>query len=342
MSQGVDSKGDLDRLDLDEVKRFLRRRWKLVVATAAGCAILAGVVCVSLTPIYSATSQVLLDPHRQHVFGSEGGGADQTIDSSIVDSQIPIILSTRLLAKVIDKEHLLDDPEFGAPAKQGLLDRLFAIFRSTKVAAVEPPSFDGIDPKLAPVIRRLFDKVDVTRVQKSYVLTLKVSSRDPIKAMRLANSIAEVYVEDQVEVHAHALQQAADFFQDRLGSLREQVRESEQAVAEFRKAHGLTPVTDDHLTTVGQQQLQDLNEKLAQSSADTAGRLAAYQQAMRFKASGTDLDSLPEIIRSPVISQLRTQQADLTRRAADLAAMYGPAFPAITQIRAQRAGSIAR
>ena len=136
----------------------------------------------------------------------------------------------------------------------------------------------------------------------------------------------------------HALQQAADFFQDRLGSLREQVRESEQAVAEFRKAHGLTPVTDDHPTTVGQQQLQDLNEKLAQASSDTAGRLAAYQQATRFKASGTDLDSLPEIIRSPVISQLRLQQADLTRRSADLSAMYGPAFPAITQIKAQRAG----
>ena len=338
MSQANDQRGDLDRLDLDEVKRFLRRRWRLVVATAIGCAVLAGIVCVSVTPIYSATSQVLLDPRRQHVFGTDAVGSDSSLDSSIVDSQIPIILSTRLLAKVIDKEHLLDDPEFGAPAKQGMLDRLFAIFRSPKAASVEVPSFDGIDPKLAPVIRRLFDKVDVTRMQKSYVLQLKVSSRDPIKAMRLANSIAEVYVDDQVEVHVHALQQAADFFQDRLGSLREQVRESEQAVAEFRKAHGLTPVTDDHLTTVGQQQLQDLNEKLAQASSDTAGRLAAYQQATRFKASGTDLDTLPEIIRSPVVSQLRTQQADLTRRAADLSAMYGPAFPAITQINAQRAG----
>ena len=152
MSQEHDQRGDLDRLDLDEVKRFLRRRWRLVVATAIACAVLAGIVCVSLTPIYTATSQVLLDPRRQHVFGTDSVGSDSSLDSSIVDSQIPIILSTRLLAKVIDKEHLLDDPEFGAPAKQGLLDRLFAIFRSSKVASVEAPSFDGIDPKLAPVI----------------------------------------------------------------------------------------------------------------------------------------------------------------------------------------------
>ena len=42
MSQAHDQRGDLDRLDLDEVKRFLRRRWKLIVATAIACAVLAG------------------------------------------------------------------------------------------------------------------------------------------------------------------------------------------------------------------------------------------------------------------------------------------------------------
>ena len=340
MSLAIDPKVDLDRLDLDEIRRFLRRRWRLIVATAIGCVVLAGIVCFSVTPIYTATTQILLDPRRQHVFGTDSVGGDSGLDSSIVDSQIPILLSTRLLAKVIDREHLVDDPEFGAPPKQGFLDRILSIFRPAKVAQVEPSSFDGIDPKLAPIIRRLFDKIDVTRVQKSYVLSLAVSSRDPAKATRLSNALAETYVEDQIEVHARAVQQAAEFFQDRLGSLRDQVRESERAVAEFRKAHNLTPVTMDGPTTVtvGEQQLQDLNEKLAQASADTAGRLAAYQQAMRFRANGSNLESLPEIIRSPVITQLRTQEADLTRRQADLSAMYGPAFPAVGQMRAQRAG----
>ena len=338
MSQSIDQRDDLDRLDLEEIKRFLRRRWRFIVATAFACAILAAGICLSLTPTYKATSQVLLDPRRQHVFGSDSGGTDSSLDSSVVDSQIPILLSTRLLAKVIDKEHLTEDSEFASPARQGLLDRIASIFRAAKPANIDGPSFDGIDPRLVPVISRLFDRIDVQRVQKSYVLSISVSSRVASKATRLADAIAQVYVEDQVEVHSRALQQAADFFQDRLGSLRQQVHESEQAVADYRKAHGLTPVTDDRSTTVGQQQLQNLNEKLAQASADTAGRLAAYQQATQFKARGIDLDSLPEIIRSPVINQLRTQQAELTRRAADLAAMYGPAFPAMAQIKAQRAG----
>ena len=329
---------DLDRLDLNEVKRFIVRRWKLIVAVAIACAILAGIVCLSLTPVYTATAQILLDPHKQHIFATDGAAPDGALDSAVIDSQIPIILSTGLLAKVVAKENLGADPEFSGTQKQGLLDKIFGLFRSRGVAKVETPSLAGIDPKLAPVIRALFGKVDVTRVAKSYVLQLSFSSRDPAKAMRLANSIAETYVEDQVSVHAKTVQQAATFFEDRLGDLRDQVRQSERAVSEFRKAHDLTTTTMDGDMTIGEQQLQNLNERLATSSSDTAEKVARYQQAMRFKANGTELDTLPEIIRSPVITQLRTQQADLARREADLSATYGAAYPAIGQIRAQRVG----
>lgn len=338
MSKQELSNGDLDRLDLDEIKRFLKRRWKLILGAMCGAVVLAVIFCMLVTPIYTATSQILLDPRKQHVFGQEAVTPDAALDSSIVDSQIPIILSTKLLAKVVARENLVDDPEFAAPARQGLLDRIFGLFRPARTVKVEPPTLDGIDPKLAPVILHLFNRVDVSRVAKSYVLSIAVSSRDPAKATRLANSLAETYVEDQVDVRAKTVQQAATFFEDRLGSLREQVRQSERAVADFRKQHDLTTTTFEGKVTVGEQQLEHLNEQLATISADTAEKYAKYQQGLRFDYRGTNLDSLPEIIRSPVIAQLRGQQADLSRRAADLSAMYGPAYPAITQIRAQRVG----
>ena len=166
-----------------------------------------------------------------------------------------------VLAKVVAKENLADDPEFATAAKQGLLDRVFGLFRAAKTSKAEVPSLDGIDSKLAPVIVRLFNKVDVIRVAKSNVLSISVSSRDPAKATRLANSLAQTYVEDQIAVHAGSVQQAAAFFEDRLGSLRDQVRASERAVADFRKAHNLTTTIMDGPTTVGEQQLQDLTRK---------------------------------------------------------------------------------
>ena len=335
----TDTDRDLDRLDVGEVQRFLARRWKVVIATAIGCAVLAGLVCLSMTPVYTATSQILLDPRKQHIFGNDAGAQDSALDSSIVDSQVPIITSTRLLAKVIRKENLAEDPEFAASAKPGLLDRLLRLFKGAALKKPDAPSLDGIDPKLAPVIVHLFNKVEVTRVAKTYVLSISVSSKDPAKATRLANSLASTYVEDQIDVHARSVQQAASFFEERLGHLRDQVRQSESAVADFRQKNNLTTTNMSLGTiTVSEQQLQDLNQQLAVASTDTAQKLAQYQQAIHFRVDGANLDTLPEIVRSPTISQLRTQQADLIRREADLSAMYGPAYPAITQIRAQRAG----
>ncbi len=339
MSPTTDESRDFDRLDLAEVQRFLARRWRLVIATAVACAVLSGLICVAMTPVYTATSQILLDPRKQHIFGNDAGAQDSALDSSIVDSQVSIITSTRLLAKIIRKEDLADDPEFAAFAKPGLLERLVGLFRGAKLKKAEVPSLDGIDPKLAPVIVHLFNKIDVARVAKSYVLSISVSSRDTAKATRLANSLASTYVEDQIDVHAKSVQQAASFFEERLGHLREQVRQSESAVAAFRQKNNLTTTNMAQGTiTVSEQQLQDLNQQLAVTSTDTAEKLARYQQAARFRVDGANLDTLPEIIRSTTISQLRTQQADLMRREADLSAMYGPAYPAITQIRAQRTG----
>ncbi len=338
MTATVSTASDPDRLNLDEIHGFLGRRWKLIAATALGCAVLALVVCLSLKPTYTATSQVLLDPHRQHVFGTDAVQPDGALDSSIVDSQISIITSTRLLAKVINKENLAADPEFAASAKPGLLSRILALFRAAKVKETEQPTLDGIDPKLAPVIINLFNKIDVVRIAKSYVLSLSVSSRDPAKATRLANSLAETFVEDRVDVHAKSVGQAAAFFEDRLGSLRDQVRTSERAVADFRKKHDLTTTTIDGKLTVSELQLQHLNEQLALAATDTAEKLARFQQATRFTIAGTNVDTLPEIVRSAVITALRGQQADLLRRESDLSAAYGPAYPAITQIRAQKAG----
>ena len=328
---------DLDRLDIEEIRRFLARRWLLIVSTAVVCALVALIACLGMTPVYVATAQVLLDPPKQRVFNQEQQGAEPALDSAVVDSQIPIILSTRTLSRVAVKEHLVDDVEFGQAARPGLLGRLLGLFGTRRDAPAETPSLDGIDPALAPVIARLLDKVDVARIAKSNVLSITVSSRESAKAMRLANAIAQAYVADEVDVHARGVQQAATFFEARLGALRDQVRASERAVVDFRKRNGLGTTTDEKVT-VSDQQITDLNERLATASSDTAEKLAKFQQAGRFKGGAGDLDTLSDVVRSPVITQLRAQQADVIRRESDLLVTYGSAYPAVAQIRAQRQG----
>jgi Mrp family chromosome partitioning ATPase len=127
----------------------------------------------------------------------------------------------------------------------------------------------------------------------------------------------------------------AGLFEERLSTLREQVRQSENAVAAFRKKNGLATTTDEKVT-VSDQELTSLNEKLAVASSETADKRAKFDQAKQFMRGTGDPYTLLDVVRSPVIGQLRGQQAELMRREADLREVYGASYPSVKQIEAQR------
>ncbi|KAF0138711.1 MAG: exoP [Rhodospirillaceae bacterium] len=49
------------------------------------------------------------------------------------------------------------------------------------------------------VIDRFLDRLDVTPVPRSYVFGIKVTSTDAQKAARIINTVADLYIVDQLE-----------------------------------------------------------------------------------------------------------------------------------------------
>jgi capsular exopolysaccharide synthesis family protein len=82
--------------------------------------------------------------------------------------------------------------------------------------------------------------------------------------------------------------------------------------------------------------LSELNAKLAAARAESAEKKAKYDQVQRIVAEGGNLESAPDVMRSVVISGLRSVQADISRREADLVAKYGERHPAVVNVRAER------
>jgi succinoglycan biosynthesis transport protein ExoP len=79
-----------------------------------------------------------------------------------------------------------------------------------------------------------------------------------------------------------------------------------------------------------------LNGKLVAARAETAERRAKFEQAQLLQARGGNLQAIPDVVRSTVISQLRSQQAEVARKEADLAARYSESYPLVVNARAER------
>src|SRR5215831_6870077 len=315
--------------DLREVLSFLWRQWKFIAAVV-GISLLIGVVSLlRQTFLYTATAQVLLEPQPAKLPGAEFI-TDINLDLAMIESQTAIIRSSEFLRRVVEKERLFADPEFGsaAPGPSVLAN---AQSGSTPSAKEEPP----VPPNILASTEALKSAVSVSAGQgQGYVLAITVTSADPARAARLANSIANMYLVDKLDTRFEAAQRASSWLSDRLGELRNQLRASEEAVSQFRAQHGL--YQDRSNVTLNQQQLSELSAKLVEAKADAAQKKARVDLLRSVEEKGGNIQNLPDISNGGAMPGLRQQAATLSQQEADLLARYGAPHPQVVNVRAQQ------
>ena len=156
------------------------------------------------------------------------------------------------------------------------------------------------------------------------------------RAAQLANAVADAYVVDQLDARLESAKRASGWLSDRLVELRQQLRDSEEAVAKFRKEHGLT--RSGPTVALNEQQLADLNSKLIAARTDAAEKKARVDFLADLAAGKKTLDSLPDSMTSTssVMGALRAKLADASQRQADLLARYNSRHPAVVNVEAEK------
>ena len=339
--------------DLRDTLSFIWRQWKFVGAITIVTFLVGMLFLLRETPLYTATSQVLLDRQREKPPG--GGGAPQDeadLDNAMIESQMAIIKSTVLLRRVVEKDRLAAAPALSggtAPARpvgsasflQPVLSYLLSLIGSSWAAQAGPQAepapvmlgSDTIAPSELRAIEALKGPLKISRVaQEGNVLAISFTSPDPAKAARLANAIADAYLVDKLDTRFEAAKRASTWLSDRLLGLRQQLRESEEAVSEFRTEHGLVQSGG---VTLNQQQLSDLNAKLIDARADLAQKKTRVDLLNSIQTRGGSLQNLSDVANAGALPTLRQQLATLSAQEADLLARYGASYPLVVNIRAQ-------
>ena len=92
--------GGLHRIDLREIFRILRRRINLIVLTTVVLIALAVLFVTVVTPLYSATSTIFIDPRRSSVLDSNSNASAGSFgtDDASVESQVSLIQSLAVIA----------------------------------------------------------------------------------------------------------------------------------------------------------------------------------------------------------------------------------------------------
>ena len=320
----LDTEQDEKSIDLHTYVNFLWRNWFFIGAVVALALVVGFIYLASATPMYRATAQLLLDPQRDKSTGVYAGMAVFQYDYSPMDNQIAIIKSDPLLRRVVIKERLALPPA----AKADVQDS----------TSQTPPEED---PKAAQriqaAINHLRGALSVGRVGQSNAFTISVIWDDPERAAQLANAIGDAYIVDQLDARFEAAKRTSAWLSERLVELRKQLRDSEEAVAKFRKENGL--VRSGPNVTLNDQQFSDLNSKVIGARADAAEKKTRVDFIDDVLAGKKKLDTLPDSFQSQtgsMMGQLRGKLAEVSQREADLLARYSSLHPAVVNVAAEK------
>jgi polysaccharide biosynthesis transport protein len=336
--------------DLRKALSFLWRQWKFIAAVTGIALLVGSVYMLTQTPFYTATCQVLLDWQREKAVGPDAIFSDPQLNMAMVESQIAVLRSSVLLRRVVEREHLATEP---ALAQSPPLDISVPSFISSALASVRGvveswwPEEAKPEVKPAPLVDEaspfpsgeiaaidaLKRSLKVTRdPEQPYVLSISVTSPDPTRAAQLANAVANAFLVDKLDTRYEAAKRATDWLGDRLVGLRKQLRQSEEAVADFRAEHGL--VQSGNLTLT-QQQLSEFNAKLIDAKAELAQKKSRVELLNSLEAKGRSIESMPDIADAGDLPALRQQASTLSVQEADLLARFGDSYPLVVNIRAK-------
>jgi capsular exopolysaccharide synthesis family protein len=292
-------------IDLRQIWAEIRRRWLVIAVAVAVVLILTAIAYFRTIPQYTAVAQVALDRRDIELARQDTETEPLTTDSASVDTEVQVLRSPDVAARVVRGLKLGNDPEFagdqaGTPAGQ------------------------------EAAMRVLLGALEINRTGMSYAIDVGIASPSPIKAAAVANAVADAYVDGIVAGKQNTRRRDVTLLGNRLAQLRGDVMTAEAALARYRADNNLLIVDTDR--TASAQELSALNTQLADAQAQQAAaeaRLANAQAQIRRGRSG---ETLGEALNSDVVQQLRTQQAQASAERAALAVRYGDRHPDLAAV----------
>lgn len=298
-------------IDLDGILAGARRQAKIIIGAIVICVLLAAIYLATATKLYTGSADILIDGRN---FGANKPEDTQIVlANSAIDSQVEVLKSQRVIDGVIDKLKLLEDPEY---ADVSLFSSLFGWLL--------PRSGSDIEAAQAELRRKVSDKIlqrlNVQRLNKTFILSVDFLSRDPAKAVTITNAIADGYLIEQLDSKYDATRRASAWLQDRIAELREKSLESDRAVQQFREKNNLI-LAGGRL--INDQALSELNTQLSLARSQRALAEARFAQIQSIIAGRQMNAAVPEALTSPVINDLRTRYLTASKRLSELVDRLG-------------------
>ena len=318
--------------DLLEYWRVVRKR-RGTILTILFVVFTTGLIAtLKEKPVYRGRGLVEIQmenpdvPTLQELFQVENAS------DAYLETQYRILESENLARRVIAQLKLNQTAEFGSFTKDST-DSKQRDSSSPQVFAVagtaRRSNATDVDTE---VLKKFQDRLDIEPLKRSRLIEISFESNDPRLATQVVNTLADTYIEQNLEVRWQASQKASEWLSQQLLDMKVQLEKSEDALQQYARDNGLLFLETDKGTTenIVTQRLRELQEELTKAQTDRYEKESLY----RLLEQG-DFAALPGVFDNKLMQDLTERLAELERERSRLSAIFYPDYPQVKEIQSQ-------
>jgi succinoglycan biosynthesis transport protein ExoP len=328
----------------DYLDVVLRRKW-LIISTLLLVFVTALFLTLSKPKLYRATSTLEVVARNQNVTKFEAVDSSDMRAGDFYDTQVQLLESRQLLRRVAERLQLQDHPVvvealFGDEAP-GLVAQLKGMLRELVLSFI-PADRRGratgaaVDDQVLmqeSVLGFLGSGISVDPSRTGMLINVSFISPDRRLSRDVANGMADEFLQWNMEKKMEASDLARAFLMKQIDRSKINLEKAEEKLNGFAQKAGIVSLDTKHNSVY--RQLEDLNAALSAAEAELISRRAAYSQAQKYGAS-----TLPEVMASPMIGELKTEYARLQSEYENQHVIFQDDFPEVRAL-LERMDSIA-
>jgi polysaccharide biosynthesis transport protein len=240
-----------------------------------------------------------------------------TSESSDIQTQIKILQSESLLDRVVEKLNHSTATDFE--------DNKISAWRR----ALSLPQRPAVKAR-ASVLAQASKSLKVRAAGQTRIIEMTVDSADPHVAADFANTLANEFIEQNLESRWKSTEKTSDWLARQLEDMRTKLERSEDALQAYARNSGL--IFTDEKTSVSEDKLKQLQVELSAATADRIAKQSRYEMAQN-----SPPEALPDIINDTALQATHEKITDLQLQIAQLRATFTPEFKTVKRGEAELA-----
>ncbi|WP_425046111.1 GumC family protein [Primorskyibacter sp. S87] len=294
---------DDDEIDLGQLFRTLwRGKWWIAACMAVAVLIGGYYAYIVAVPVYSTTAFVTLENRQEQVVDFESVVSGLAGDQTSINTEVEVLKSRELAKKLVVKLDLVNDPEFNGRLRE---DPGFSVgqaksFVKGLITGPEPEAPAPTEEQLLENVTTTVTRaINISNVRNTYVFKITATTEDPLKSRLMANTLADLYVLNQLDVKFEATQRATEWLSERVADLQVDL---EAAEAEVKAFNAQTELISPEALEGLNRQAKDTRERL-KLTTERAQAAASRIEALQAAGASGNRQEMARILNNPTLNQ---------------------------------------